>query len=73
MGRHGDTVGAWTGNDAVVAGLGNTTAAGVLLLPTSDGDSIRAPEQRRLCEHLKTVEELVVTCILNAGRQAAAA
>jgi uncharacterized protein (TIGR04141 family) len=32
-------VATWTNDDSIAAGLGNTTAAGVLLLPTRDPDS----------------------------------
>ena len=34
--RWADVVGTWTGDDSLVANLGNTTAVGVLLLPTSE-------------------------------------
>ena len=34
-------VGTWTGDDSVLADLGNTTCAGVLLLPTCQPDSGR--------------------------------
>lgn len=36
-----DLVGVWTGSDSAVADLGNTTSAGVLLLPTSHPHSGR--------------------------------
>jgi uncharacterized protein (TIGR04141 family) len=34
--RWADVVGTWTGDDSLVANLGNTTAVGVLLLPTNE-------------------------------------